>query len=120
MAQPNTICAEVVIAKGRRSYSRGFGSSHPSTSPFWIRVRPFNTQPGRLLLPTPVSLDESRLQNGLNFQGVKLLKNGLELLFQLLLRPWLSFCFCKLPVVGNGAAVIIGSLTEQFSFLIWC
>lgn len=63
---------------------------------------------------TAAAVEESRLQDGLEFQGVNLCKNGLEPLFQLLLRPRFSFRCCKLCVIGNRAPVEIGSFVEQF------
>ena len=60
------------------------------------------------------AVEESRLQDGFEFQGVNLCKNGLEPLFQLLLRPRFSFRGCKLCVIGNRAPVEIGGFVEQF------
>ena len=82
---------------------------------------------GRLPLPYlgclfyPRMKTESRLGNGIQLQRLDLLKNRLESLFQLLLRPWLAFGLDKSTVVCDRAAIIIGCLSQQFDFLsVWC
>jgi hypothetical protein len=75
-----------------------------------------------LCQPVPVlGVEETRLQDGLELQGVDLFENGLEPLFQLLFCPWVSLRFCKLPVVGDRAPIKIGRFVQQFRFLVnWC
>jgi hypothetical protein len=65
-----------------------------------------------------LGVDENWLQDGLELQGLDLVENGLEPLFQLLFRPWFALRFCKLPVVGDGAPIKIGRLVQQFRFLV--
>ena len=52
-------------------------------------------------------------RNGLDAQRIDFLENGLESLFQLFFGSRFSFCSCKLPVIGNGAPVKIGSFHQQ-------
>ena len=62
-------------------------------------------------------MTEDRLSDGIRVQGLDLLKNRLEPLFQLFLRPRLAFALDKLTVVCDGAAIIVGCLPQQFDFL---
>ena len=65
-------------------------------------------------VPVPVKkIWISVCRNGLDAQRIDFLENGLESLFQLFLGSRFSFCSCKLPVIGNGAPVKIGSFHQQ-------